>query len=611
MNKNQERDIARWLEGLSDSGGIWTRLAVVCGVMAGLAVIAQAWLIATVVQLVVMEQAGGRDILFWLASLIVIVLVRAGFLGLQELAGFHAGASVRQSVRQRLLTRLELLGPAELGQQAQGQWLTLLYEQVEKLQDFYARYRPRKQLAMVIPIFVLVAALTESWMVAVIFAVTAPLIPLFMILVGWRAAEANRQNFVALSRLGGHFLDRLQGLSTLVLFHRAAGEKDGIQLAAESFRQKTMQVLRMAFLSGTVLEFFTSIAIAVTAVFLGMNYLGYLNFGIWQSSLTLGSGLFLLLLAPEFYQPLRELGAAYHARAEAIGAAERIRYYLDEHPFENTQANNHSKMQNLMPDEAVSVLFRNVSVRSKQTDRLLLDNISFSIAAGERCVLVGASGAGKTTLINCLLGFQAYSGEILINGVELGQLELTNWRSRLGWLGQNPLLVPGSVRDNLLLGLDPDSVSQADIYTALDKSHVRAFVDTMPLGLDGEVGEGAARVSVGQAQRIALARVMIRQPQLVLLDEPTASLDQKNADLVLESLNDWLPNRTSLMVSHRFEGVKESDVIVVLESGQLKGCGRFETLAQSCAGFSALLEAWQLESGVVERDYAEGGHADV
>lgn len=589
MNKTAEREVYRWLRNYKKVAGFWLGCVLAFGIGNGLMIIAQAWFLATIVHALVMNGQERTVILPYLVGFLLASLMRAACLLGRAQAGFRAGQAVRQQVRQRLLDRMGQLGPAVVGQRPAGEWLILLLEQVEDLQDFFARYLPQMSLSVVVPLMILLVTLPQNWAVAMVFLGTAPLIPLFMIIVGIKAAEANRQNFQALSRLSSHFLDRLQGLATLRLFYRSQQEKTRVATAAESFRIKTMQVLRLAFLSSAVLEFFAAVSIAMTALYLGMSYLGYLEFGHWgEGNLTLFTGLFLLLLAPEFYQPLRELGTFYHARAQAIGAGDRLMHFLNEPVPERPQGGITCPEQPM-----VEIVCEGLTVRAPGSDKVLLDQLSFTVAAGEHLAVVGVSGAGKSTLLNVLLGFLAYEGSLRINGVELRELSPDSWRCQLTWLGQNPLLVCGSVLENIRLGRE--ALSSTDIETALRLAHADEIVAGLEQGMETMLGEAASRLSVGQAQRIALARAIVRPAQLVLLDEPTASLDRASERWVDEGINRYSRDKTVIMVTHRPEQVQGSDRVLVLNEGQLVESGRSAALRQQGGYFARLWQEWAQE----------------
>ena len=407
-----------------------------------------------------------------------------------------------------------------------------------------------------------------------------------MILVGMKAAEANRKNFQALSRLGGFFLDRLQGLETLKLFQRTRFAETQLVDASEDFRIKTMQVLRLAFLSSTVLEFFASVSIALVAVFLGMSFLGHITFG---GEVTLYTGLFLLLLAPEYYQPLRELGTYYHAKAKAIGATEEILEVLSR---EEPQAHRGGlslpeampltiEVQELSVSAVIKSSAGSESVEdSENKHQLLLDRLSFKIEPGSRVGIIGSSGAGKTTLINTLMGFWNYQGEIKIGGQSLADTQLDSWRKEIAWLGQLPLIIHGSVYDNIAFGR---AVSQDQCLEALARAQGMDILANLPDGLDSVLKEQGGNLSVGQAQRIALARALVLPVRLLILDEPTASLDSVSESLVLDAL-DAIPDEcTVITITHRISQLSAMDQILMLDKGNLVADGSPSTLARESA----------------------------
>lgn len=328
MNKTRQQELIRWLKQQSSRAKGWIRLSMMLGLLSGLLILAQAWLMAGLLHSLIIDHTP-RDALLQSFLLMALTFVlRAVVTWLREQVGFICGRVIRQEMRKLVLDRLEKLGPAWIQGKPAGSWASIILEQIEDMQDYYSRYLPQIALAGIIPLLILVSIFPINWAAGLILLVTAPLIPLFMALVGMGAADANRRNFVALARLSGNFLDSLRGLDTLRLFHRGTAEIDQIKRSTENFRARTMDVLRLAFLSSAVLEFFASISIAVVAVYFGFSYLGELNFGSYGTPVTLFAGFLVLILAPEFFQPLRDLGAFYHAKAQAIGAAESLVTFL-------------------------------------------------------------------------------------------------------------------------------------------------------------------------------------------------------------------------------------------------------------------------------------------
>ncbi len=519
------------------------------------------------------------------AALAAAVLLRAALAWLREASAFAAGEKVRTQVRLLLLERIVARGPAFTRAERTGALTSVLVEQVEGLQDFYGLYLPQLALVILLPLTIAAAVLSLSWAAAGLLLATAPLIPLFTILVGMGAENISQRHFQALARMSAHFLDVLQGLATLKLFDRSRDEADRIARVSADFRRRTMSVLRVALLSSAVLEFFTSLSIALVAVYLGMSYLGYFSFGMYGRPLTLADGLFILLLAPEFYLPLRDLGAHYHARAHALAAAEQIRSLL-EGPVPGMSAGT------LRPEmtAGIRIQCRDLHVAYDGGRRTALTGLSLDLAPGSCTALIGGSGAGKSTLVFLLLGFiRPDRGEIIVNGVSIGDIDPGWWQRRVGWIGQNPVIFHGTIRENLRMGR-PDA-GDDDVAAAARAAGVLDFADRLPRGLDTPVGEQGAGLSRGEAQRVALGRVFLKNAPVLLLDEPTAALDAGTERRVMSAIDSFRAGRTVLTVTHRLAGIPRADRIAVLEEGRIIAAGNPEELMSPGGPFQRLAGA--------------------
>ncbi len=581
MNKTRQQELTRWLKQQSSRAKGWIRLSMTLGLLSGLLILAQAWLMAGLLHSLIIEHTP-RDALLQSFLLMALTFVlRAVVTWLREQVGFICGRVIRQEMRKLVLDRLEKLGPAWIQGKPAGSWASIILEQIEDMQDYYSRYLPQIALAGIIPLLILVSVFPINWAAGLILLVTAPLIPLFMALVGMGAADANRRNFVALARLSGNFLDSLRGLDTLRLFHRGTAEIDQIKRSTEHFRARTMDVLRLAFLSSAVLEFFASISIAVVAVYFGFSYLGELNFGSYGTPVTLFAGFLVLILAPEFFQPLRDLGAFYHAKAQAVGAAESLVTFLSAESADMGDGD-----QNFPAGKTVELEARDLIIQSPQ-GKTLAGPLTFSIPAGQRIAIVGLSGAGKSSLLNALLGFLPYQGSITVSGMELKSLRNDEWRKQLSWVGQNPHLPEQTLRANILLN-QPD-VSDEQLQSAIDRAYVSEFLPLLPQGLETELGDSAARLSIGQAQRVAVARALLSPCSLLLLDEPTASLDAHSEKRVMSALNDASKAQTSLLVTHQLEDTRDYDEIWVMDKGLIAERGTFAQLVAQNGLFTSLL----------------------
>ncbi|EJN6828493.1 cysteine ABC transporter ATP-binding protein [Vibrio cidicii] len=583
MDKKKQRSLNKWLKQQSKLAKRWLMIAVGLGVLSSVFLLAQAALLATILHQLIIEQVDKSQLLPQFLGLVALIALRALCSWGREIAGYRCGEQIRIYIRQLILDKLRELGPAYIKGKPAGAWATLVLEQVENMQDFFARYLPQMSLAVLVPFVILAVVFPVNWAAGLIFLITAPLVPLFMAMVGMKAADASRKNFKALQRLSGHFYDRLQAMTTIRLFDRTQAETEIMRGASEVFRSRTMDVLRIAFLSSAVLEFFTSISIALTAVYFGFAFIGELNFGDYGAGVTLFAGLFILILAPEFYQPLRDLGTFYHAKQQAVGAAESIVDFLE------TEASSvHSGDKSFDHSQAIEIAARDLEVFSPQGERLV-GPISFAIHANQTTALVGPSGAGKTSLINAILGFLPYQGSLTINGIERSELDLASWRKQISWVGQNPLLLHGSIRDNITLG--KEQVSETELRCALEKSFSAEFVDQH--GLDYLITDRSGGLSVGQAQRLALARAMVQNGTFWLLDEPTASLDARSERLVMQGLASQTQGKTTLMVTHQLTPLQHVEQILVMQNGQLVQSGGYQELAEQAGLFQQMLNANQ------------------
>jgi ATP-binding cassette, subfamily C, bacterial CydD len=545
------RDVRRWLAELAATERHCLGLAVIAGVIATLATLGQLGLLAWVVSALLVDRAPLATLLPALAAMAGLLLVRALALLAQERLGQAASLRIRTRVRGELLDHLARLGPGWLAARHSAALASQLVEQVEALDGYFARFRPQLMLAVIGPLLVLLLAFTLDWLAALFLLLAAPLIPLFMALVGMGAERLNRDQFEAVARLSGHFIDRVRAIATLQLFGRTRSATAEVHAAADDYRRRSMRTLRIAFLSSAVLEFFASVAIAVVAIYVGFGLLGYITYGP-SPALTLFSGLLVLLLAPEFFQPLRTLSQHYHDRAAALGAADGLLAILEAAPDPVRGARPSSPQAT-----GVLVELAAASVTHPGRGRVLAP-FDLRLAPGEVVALTGPSGAGKSTLLQLLAGFVG-PGE--------GVRRLADGLS-LAWMDQRPLLIQGSLADNLRLAA-PEATAAA-MSEALARAGLRDLLDQLPEGLDTALGERGAGLSGGQAQRLALARVFLSRASLVLLDEPTASLDAGTEARVVRALEALAQEgRTLVIATHHPALMAMATRRLVIDAGRV------------------------------------------
>ncbi|WP_432165008.1 thiol reductant ABC exporter subunit CydD [Streptomyces sp. bgisy031] len=528
-----------------------TRLFLIAVVVLGVAgaglVIAQAMLIAEVV---VGAFEHGLDASALRTPLLLLALVAAGrglVSWLTELAAHRASAAVKSELRGRLLERASQLGPGWLGGQRTGSLVALATRGVDALDDYFSRYLPQLGLAVVVPVAVLARIVTEDWVSAAIIVCTLPLIPVFMILIGWATQSHMDRQWRLLSRLSGHFLDVVAGLPTLKVFGRAKAQAESIRRITGEYRQATMRTLRIAFLSSFALELLSTLSVALVAVTIGMRLV--------HGDMDLYVGLVILVLAPEAYLPLRQVGAQYHAAAEGLAAAEEI-FAVLETPVPPSGAG-------AVP-AATGIAFDGVTVRYPGRSADAVSEADFEVAPGETVALVGPSGVGKSTLLSAALGFvRPQAGRVLVGGADLTGLDREAWHARVAWVPQRPQLYAGSIADNVRLAR-PDA-SPAEVEDALREAGAQDFVRALPDGADTLLGEDGAGLSAGQRQRLALARAFLADRPVVLLDEPTAALDGETEAGIVEAVRRLAAGRTVLLVVHRPALLAVADRVVRLD----------------------------------------------
>ncbi|RDB42234.1 thiol reductant ABC exporter subunit CydD [Halomonas sp. DQ26W] len=526
----QELTPRRWLAAHAAGQRGWLALAVLAGFAVGALTIVQLLLLAWIISRLLVDGASVASLGGSFLALAAVLLARALAQWGQEMAGQEASLRIRRAVRAELLDHLAAIGPVRAGARHTAGLASQLVEQVEALDGYFARFLPQLRLAMAIPAMILLVVLWLDWLAALFLLLAAPLIPLFMALVGIGAERLNQAQFAAVSRLAGHFIDRVRGIATLQLFHRTGASTHEVKQAADDYRRLSMRTLRLAFLSSAVLEFFASVAIAVVAIYVGFGLLGYIDYGP-SPQLTLSTGLLVLLLAPEFFQPLRSLAQHYHDRAMALGAADGMVELLSEPVI----AQRHRQPVPVRTTGQVLSL-ADVSLRHPERGRVL-GPLCLSVLQGEILVITGPSGAGKSALLQLLAGFVAPDqGERRILG-----------GARFAWMDQRPLLIHGSLADNLRLAAP--GASDAELQQALQHAGLAELMGTLPDGLATPLGERGAGLSGGQAQRLALARVFLSDAPLVLLDEPTASLDEEGEARVIESLRQLADTGRTLVIA--------------------------------------------------------------
>jgi ATP-binding cassette subfamily C protein CydD len=531
------------LSSLGRHGRSWLMLAIAAPLIGGALLVWQAWLMSQLLGGAIQHGLPVESFTSSILLILALLLVRAALGAAGERAGTAAAEAIKSRLRGLLFAQLLAKSPREADQAQSGAASSAIIDQVEAIDAFFARYMPAMVQASVLPIAFGAIIVPLDWLAGLLFLVTAPLIPLFMALVGWGAQNATNRQARALSLLTGRFADRLRGITTLKLFGRAEAETASIVAASDELRVRTLRVLRIAFLSSAVLEFFAALGVAGVALYVGLTFIDFLH--LRSTEMTLALGMFLLLMAPEVYNPLRLLASHYHDRAAAKAAIGEIVEQLGGVPDAPAAIADAVAVENT---GAIALSGTNLTLRTPDNARVILNGAALNLPAGQHMALVGQSGIGKSTLLESIARIRHYEGDISLDGRALNEWSEDELRSRVTMLGQKSRIFAGSIADNIALARPGASLEA--IRHAAELAHVTSFADPLPEGLDTPLGDGGLGLSGGQAQRIALARIYLRDPGLLLLDEPTAHLDAELEQEVLENLKRFARGRTMIVATH-------------------------------------------------------------
>jgi len=543
-------------------------------------IILQMYLLSSIIASVFIQNASPNPALLYLLA--GTILARAILLWLRERVAQLNAIKIKSELRFKLFDDMLEKGPAFTRSEKTGDLVAIVAEGIEKLDDYFTRYIPSVIHLAILPPAIILFALFIDWPSGLIMALTGPLIVFFMWLIGTYAKRLTQKQWGQLSAMSAHFLDAVQGLKTLKVFGAESRENELVSHASNRFRIITMQVLKVAFLSGMVLELAASISIALVAVQVGIRLI--------EGLMVYQLGLFVLLMAPEFYIPFRMLGLHHHSGMEGAAAAEKIFSIID-------SVNRKSTDGQLPLDSAnnPTIIFRDVSFVYPRSEYPAINEISCSLEPGQIAAMVGSTGSGKTTFAFLLLGYLSpTSGQILVNDKKLDQIKKEDWQRMIAYVPQHPHFFNTSILENLLMA--KPNASQDKVEHALDITGLSHLIQQLPQGLNTPLTENASRLSGGEKQRLALARAFLKDAPVLILDEPTSSLDPESEQLIADATKQLAQNRTTLIIAHRLKTVQNADRILVFEKGKIAETGNHESLFKQKGIYSGFFQSQGLNN---------------
>ena len=555
-------------------------LLVIFAVTTGVAIIGQGYLLVAVVDRIFLKDATFSDVIPLLIGLFFAFFARTILQYLSGRTGVKMASQVKGNLRKLLLNKFSESTAQSSLQGQSGKKVSVMMDTVDEIDSYFSDYIPQVIQATIIPLIILVVIFTQHMATGLIIMITAPFIPIFMMIIGFKTKDKSEEQLDKMAAFSGGFLDTLQGLTTLKLLGRSKEQKETIRKSSLDFRDATMEVLKIAFQNSLVLEFISMLSMGIIALELALRLIVF-------QDITFLTAFFMLVLAPEFYTKLKDLGSAFHTGRGSMGAAKKLADELTE-----TEKPVLWGAESLDREVPLAIELRGAGFTYGE-DAFTLKNIQLEIAPNEQVAIIGKTGAGKSTLLNVIAGLVSVSeGEMLINGKPRSNFKEKDWFDRLSYISQNPYLFSGTIAENIAIGGRLDA-TRVEIVQAAEKAGISELVDSLEHGYDTAIGEGGRDLSGGEKQRIAIARAFLKSPSVILFDEPTTGLDLRTEKILQASIKELSKASAVITVAHRLHTIKNADKIIFLENGELLATGTHEELLESVETYRNMVSVQQ------------------
>lgn len=555
---------------------------ILSSLLNGVMLVGQAYFFVYIVDQIFLKDASFQDVLPSFIYLLIVLTARVLFIYLSRKLGIKLGEKVKGEIREELFEKYAN-NPLQASLSGQtGKKASVAMDAIDEVDNYFSFYIPQVIQTSILPLIILLAVFTQHWFSGLLMMITAPFFPIYMIVIGLKTQKKADVQMEKMTAFSGHFLDVLQGLTTLKLMRKAKVQKDKMKEKSFEFRDATMDVLKTAFSSSLALEFIAMLSVGLIAFELGLRLVVFEN-------ITFFASFFILILAPDFYLSLRDLGSAFHAGRGSIGATNKIK--------EELEASEHG------------VKWGNHRVEQGQPAHIVLDDIHFSYQEGafslrdvsliikpfEKVAIIGPNGSGKTTLLRLISGLiDPTEGQVIINGKQRTDISEADWFESISYISQHPYLFSGTIKENICLGTQTQ-VTEAELIKAAEKAGLLPLIQSMEAGFDTLIGEGGRGLSGGEKQRLALARAFIKQPSLIVFDEPTTGLDLVTEQILQSSIKELSERATMITVAHRLYTIRNADQIVYLQDGKVIDSGTHDELMTRIDSYRDMMQAQQGE----------------